>query len=251
MKAPLHIRPQRASGNALRCALLSLVFAWGCASPKVPASLPAQVVDAETEASREFRLGPNDIVRIGVYRHPELSTPASMRFDGTRVDQDGWLSLPLIGPIQVQGLTLQEARETVTEAYAVYLQEPKLDMSVLQYAARRFYIFGEVSKPGPYEMDRPLSVYQALSFGGGLRPTADRRRVVLLRETAGETEVRIINAETIEASGLQDVRPDDFLFVMRTGTGRFRDEVLPILTGISSTLASVATILLIEDRIND
>ena len=242
---------RRRTARALACVgLVALALASCCASPSVPESLPAQILTPQEEELQEFRLGPNDIVRIGVYRHPELSTPASERFDGTRVDPDGLLSLPLIGPIEVEGLTLTEARAKVTEAFSQYLQEPRLDLSVITYAARRFYIFGDVETPGPYEMDRPLTVYQALSFGGGFRSTADRRRVVLLRKTAGETEVHVINAEELEGAGLKTVHPDDFLFVMRTGTGRFADEVLPILTGISATLASVATILLIEDRLN-
>ncbi len=245
------IQPQarRPWCTLLRCLTAALVLACGCKSPEVPASLTPPIADARTEALREFRLGANDIVRVGVYKHPELSTPASERFDGTRIDQNGWLSLPLIGPIQVEGLTLQEAREKVTTAFAVFMQEPRVDLSVLEYSARRFYVFGEVTSPGPYTMDRPLNVYQALSFAGAFRSTADRRRILLLRETDGEAEVHIINAESLEPGGLQGIRPDDFLFVMRTGTGRFSDEVLPILTGISSTLASVATILLIEDRL--
>lgn len=246
----IHIPKRRPLARALSCSgSVLLALASSCASPSVPESLPSQLPSAEEEALQEFRLGPNDIVRIGVYRHPELSTPASERFDGTRVDPDGLLSLPLIGPIEVEGLTLTEARAKVTEAFSQYLQEPRLDLSVITYAARRFYIFGDVEAPGPYEMDRPLNVYQALSFGGGFKPTADRRRVVLLREAAGETLVHVINAEELEGAGLMRVHPDDFMFVMRTGTGRFAEEVLPILTGISSTLTSLATILLVEDRI--
>ena len=228
---------------------LFMALAGACQTPEIPESLPVPVRTPEALALREFRLGANDIVRVGVHGHPELSTPASQRFDGTRVDPDGHLSLPLIGVVPVLDLTLKEAREQVTLAYAKFMKEPRVDFSVIEYAARRFYLYGEVQEPGAVTMDRPLNVYQALSMGGGFTPTAARNQIVLLRETASEVEVHVINGERIDAMGLMDIRPDDFLFVMRSGSGRFRDEALPILTGISSTMSSLATVLLIEDRL--
>lgn len=231
--------------------LLLLALASACATPAVPERLELPVRAPADVAAREFRLGPNDIVRVGVHGHPELSTPASERFDGTRVDPDGTLSLPLVGPLEVRGLSLAEARARVTAAYATYMKEPRVDLSVIEFAARRFYLYGEVETPGPYPMDRPLSVYQALTFGGGFRSTAARQQIVLLRETAEEVEVHVIDGEAIDRAGLMEVRPDDFLFVMRSGSGRFRDEALPILAGISATLASVGSLILIEDRVSD
>ena len=220
-------------------------------SPEVPENLTIPVDRAVMESEWEFVLGPNDLVRVRVYGRPELATPASMNYDGTRVDPEGTLSLPLLAPLQVRGLTLSEARDKVTAAYSVYVKEPRVDFSVLEYSARRFYVYGDVAHPGPFAMDRPLNAYQALSFGGGFLPTADRERIVLLREVDGEAEVYVINGEELEASGLMAVQPEDFLFVMRSGSGKFRDEVLPILTGLGSTLASVGSLILIEDRIKD
>lgn len=245
----LHSTLRPVSGALVPLALA--LAAAACATPEVPESLPAQVPSAQTLAARQFRLGPNDIVRVAVHDHPRLSTPASQRFDGSRVDPDGYLSLPLVGAVDVGGLTLAETREKVTAAYAQYMKEPRLDLSVIEYAARRFYLYGEVEEPGAYVMDRPLNVYQALTFGGGFTTSAARDKIVLLREGPEEVEVHVIDGEHIEAEGLRELQPDDFLFVMRSGSGRFRDEALPILSGISSGLSSIGSLILIEDRIND
>lgn len=239
--------PLRSTANA---AALAAALLGACATPSIPEQLALPAVDAEVQAARQFRLGPNDIVRVGVHGHPELSTPASDRFDGTRVDPDGHLSLPLIGPIQVDDLTLMQAREQVATAYAQYMKAPHIDLSVIEFASRRFYLYGEVEEPGAYPMDRPLNVYQALTFGGGFKPTAKRSQVVLLRETADEVEVHVIDGERIQQEGLMEVFPEDFVFVMRSGSGQFREEALPILLGLSSTLASVGSLILIDDRIN-
>lgn len=209
--------------------------------PAPPAAAPAELL----------RLGPNDVIRARVHGHPELSTPESVTLTGTRVDPEGLLSLPLVGALPVGGLTLTEARERIRTAYASFMKDPAVEVSVVEYAARRFYLYGEVKAPGPYTIDRPMSAYQALTFGGGFERNADRKRVVLLRETADGVDVHLIDGERPDESGLVAILPDDFLFVRRTGAGKFSEEILPVLTGISSSLSSLTTLILIEDRLDD
>jgi len=232
-------------------AALALIAAAGCATGDVPERMDVPPVQPAATSEELMRLGPNDVVRASVHGHPELSTPETAELTGARVDPDGALSLPLVGPVAVGGMTLPEAREAVTAAYAKYVKEPRLDLSVVQYAARRFYLYGEVNQPGAYEMDRPLNAYEALSFGRGFEPQANRAKIVLLRETEDDVVVHIIDGETPDASGLVAIQPDDFIFVRRSGVGKFSEEVLPVLQGISSSLSSVATLILIEDRVSE
>lgn len=233
--------------------LATLVVAGetGCAgyTPPEQIELPSEPLAAPTAAS--FLLGPNDVVRAHVHGHPELSTPENTTNHGTRIDPDGTLSLPLVGALPVEGLTLAEARVLVRDAYAEYLQDPKLDLSIVEYASRRFYLYGEVNAPGAYVLDRELTVYQALALGEGFTPGAERDEILLLREVEDGVHVAVIDGDKPGANGLQVIQPEDFLFVRRTGAGRFRDEVLPILQGVSSSLSSTASLILIEDRIDD
>ena len=197
-----------------------------------------------------MRLGPNDILRARVHGHPELSTPESNLLTGTRIDPDGTLALPLVGGVQVGGMTLPEARTAIRAAYSAYMKDPEIEVSVVEYAARRFYLFGEVRTPGPVALDRPLNAYQALSFGGGVAPFANRKKIVLLREVDDAVQVHIIDGEQPDESGLIWLQPDDFIFVQRTGVGKFSEQALPILTAISSTLSSVTTLILIDERLD-
>jgi polysaccharide export outer membrane protein len=166
------------------------------------------------------------------------------------VAPDGRLSLPLVGPIDVRGTDLEEARARITTALAQFVQDPRVDLSVVEYASRRVYLYGEVREPGAYVLDRPLNVYQALSLGGGFTRQADRKKVVLVRGTPEDLEVIVVDGETPEAGGFTALRSDDFIFVRRSGAGRISDEILPYLTGISTSLASAATLLLVEERLD-
>jgi len=234
-------------------ALCTVLSAVSCRSRALPTSLEHAQTPlplAAPDATALLRLGANDIVRARVHGHPELSTPESNLLTGTRIDPDGRLALPLVGSVDVDGKTLPEAREAIRAAYSAFMKDPQVEVSVVEYAARRFYLYGEVKTPGPVALDRPLNVYQALSFGGGYSPFADRDRIVLLRETSEGVDVHVIDGAHPDDSGLIIIQPDDFLFVRRTGFGRFSEQALPVLTAMSSTLSSITTLILIDDRIN-
>jgi protein involved in polysaccharide export with SLBB domain len=231
-----------------KLALLGTLATSACTSPLGEAELRG-LGQPQALAAEAPTLGANDIVRVSVYGHPELSSPNYGSVQGTRIDQDGSLSLPLAGRVQVGGLTTAAALEAVSTAFAVYVKEPQVELSVIEYAARRVYVYGEVSRPGALVLDRPLNAYQALALSGGFTTRAWREEVILIRGSAGAPEVWRIQAETPSPTGFAPLRPDDLLFVRRSGAGRFTDELLPVLQGVSSSLASVATVLLIEEQL--
>ena len=81
-------------------------------------------------------------------------------------------------------------------------------------------------------------------------PRARRDQVILLRGEPEDLQVHVFDAESPDVGGLFAIEPDDILFVRRSGKGRFADELLPILSGISSSLSSIATVLLIENELD-
>lgn len=236
--------------RSISALLVALPFGACASDPPLPQSTAVTSTFARELVWDELTLGPNDRVRVGVYGHPELGTPLTGGESSTRIDNEGFLSLPLVGALPVGGKSVREAREIVQTAVAAYVQDPRVDLSVVEYGARRFYIYGEVQKPGAYVLDRPLNVYQALSLGGGFTAHARREQIVVLRGTPDSLEVKVVDGETPNLDGLVALRPDDFLFVRRSGAGKFSDEVLPILSGISSALGSAATLLVLNDQLD-
>ncbi len=238
--------------GARRALVLALLLASSCSAQRELPVASARVSTLSSDlATAPVTLGPGDLVRVGVFGHPELSTSVLATPSGTRVDPEGNLSLPLAGAVAVRGLTVSAARDAIAAAFARYVKEPRIDLSVVEWQARRFYLFGEVEAPGAYVLDRPLDLYQALSLGKGFTPAARREEVVLLRGRPGSLEVHVFDGETPMIEGLVAIQPDDFLFVRRSGAGRFSHEVLPVLQGVGSALGSIATVLLIEDQLSE
>ena len=170
-------------------------------------------------------LGAGDLVVVDVLRHPELSTSE----EGQRIDPQGKLYLPMVGAVDVAGLTLGELNRELAEAYRLYMHEPVVTASILAYASRTFHLLGNLTHPGTKTMERPLNALEALAQGGPFRPGADRESAFLLRPHGDRLEVHRFNAATPGVDGLVQVLPGDILFVRQKGTQDLQEDLVPIL----------------------
>jgi polysaccharide biosynthesis/export protein len=163
----------------------------GCATPSastsgaLPQTLASPVVSADTktlspeqmsqvmggQASNTYYLGPNDVIAVSVYLHPELSVPmdgGGGGVNGALITSDGTVQLPLIGSIDVAGKTLGQAQRAITAAYGAYLEDPKVAVELTQAQSMRYYLLGEFTEPGVKYPDHPLALLDALALGGSV-----------------------------------------------------------------------------------
>ncbi len=139
---------------------------------------------------QDYRLAPGDIISIIVWDHPELTIPAgefrSAEQAGTVVSEDGTIFFPFAGVIKVEGLTLRQVRQTLTEKLSPTIENVQLEVRVATYRSQRVYVVGEVLKPGIIPVtDVPLTMVEAVNQAGGFAPDADQARITLTR--AGKT----------------------------------------------------------------
>jgi len=98
-----------------------------------------------------------------------------------RVTPDGNVSLPEIGSVYVQGLSLDEARREVNERYAAVVQGLSVTPTLAQRAPRYVYVVGEVPRPGRFTLESPTTVMGAISLAGGWNNGANLRQIVVFR----------------------------------------------------------------------
>jgi polysaccharide export outer membrane protein len=234
--------------HRLAALLVLAALAGACryfrAPPLATGNVPARV--AEASAPR-LVLAPGDRVSVVVFQHPETSTPPQ----GLVLDTDGKLDLPLVGTVALAGRTLDEARAHLTAEFQRYLREPRVALNLLEAHGRRVYVYGEVDRPGPYPLDRPLTALQALTLAGGFRPGADRDQVALLRGSREALEVYYFDAATPGPDGLVAVQPNDFLFVRLSGAGTFRDQIFPIVQSLVPPITGLASLIVVADRLSE
>jgi polysaccharide biosynthesis/export protein len=167
----------------------TLADAWNDpAAGDVPAVLPA-VLPSDVPA--EYQIGPGDIIYVTVWDHPELTSPfqASVNdpsvpaLQGRLVSADGTVFYPYVGQFKVQGMTVPQLRDFLTEHLRRVIAEPQVDVRVVAFRAKRIEVTGEVAHPGTVTLDdTPKGVLQAIAACGGLSGTASRRRAVLVRQ---------------------------------------------------------------------
>ena len=150
------------------------------------------------DSNADYRIGAGDMLAIAVYGQADLVTvgpqgggagmgggggAASGAVQAPRsVSTSGSVTLPLIGDIQAAGATLAELRSRLTAAYAKYVKQPYVELSIAGFRSQQVLITGEVGQPGPVAItDLPLRVADALRQAGGLRPEADLANAVLIR----------------------------------------------------------------------
>lgn len=157
--------------------LALLLTACASTSGAAPGVDPGTQTEAATAQRVEYRLDTGDQLRIIVFGEEELSGEFV-------VDSSGGVSLPLIGQVDAEGLTLREFEGAVRQALqAGYLNDPRVNAEVLNF--RPYYILGEVQEPGEYPYNSGLTVMNAVATAGGFTYRANTRVVYIKR--AGST----------------------------------------------------------------
>ena len=148
-------------------------------TPIAPAGANAPEKVAESSAAavdpNKYLIGPEDILFIRVWREPDFTSPAAVR-------PDGKITMPLIGDVQAADQTPMQLTKAITEMLGKYLNNPDVNVIVTDVRSKKYYIDGEVQKPGTYLLVTPTTVLEALSNCGGFRDFANTKKIRILRQ---------------------------------------------------------------------
>src|SRR3990167_2634341 len=121
----------------------------------------------------DYRISPNDLMEFNVFGVPDMKRDV-------RVNASGQVSLPLIGPVQVAGLTSQDAEQLIATKYREkYLRDPQVSLFIKEFTTQRVAIEGAVTKPGIYPVSGQLTLLRALALSGGFAPYANINQIVV------------------------------------------------------------------------
>jgi len=139
-------------------------------SPEKSAESSAAAVDPN-----KYLIGPEDILFIRVWREPDFTLPAAVR-------PDGKITMPLVGDVQASDKTPMQLTKSITDMLGKYLNNPDVNVMVTEVRSKKYYIDGEVLKPGTYLLVTPTTVLEALSNCGGFRDFANSKKIRILRK---------------------------------------------------------------------
>jgi polysaccharide export outer membrane protein len=146
-------------------------------------------------AEAEFRLGPEDVIEVFVWKEPEASTTVTVRSDGR-------ISLPLAGEIEATGKTAAELQQEIAGKVSQYVNQPVVNVMVKQINSRKISVLGEVRRPDVYKMKDRLTVLDAIAMAGGFTDLARPNKVIVLRNTpAGPQRIKVNVKQLVDDDG--------------------------------------------------
>lgn len=156
----------------LTAALLTVPFTAASAQGGPP-RVTAAVADVPGAAPSLDPIRPGDVIRLRVWREPDLSGEFP-------VDLSGQVTLPKLGAMHVATAPGDSLRAVLVAAYGRFLRQASVDVTVL----RRVRVAGAVRTPGLYTVDPTITIGDVLVLAGGATPEGDVRRVRLVRDGA-------------------------------------------------------------------
>jgi len=144
--------------------------------------LIASMSHAQQTPGLEYRIGPEDILHISVWKEEDLDRKVLVR-------PDGGVSFPLVGDIQVSGRTPLEVQDEIRSRLERFVPDAEVTVAVDEISGYTVFVLGEVKEPGQFTLGRYVDVVQALTLAGGLTPYASDGKIKILRRQDGREVV--------------------------------------------------------------
>ncbi len=155
---------------------------------------------ASVEAQEKtYLIGPSDVLEIIVWKEPDFSREVTVR-------PDGRITLPLIDDVMAAGKTPTQLKAELEKRLKEYIDLPVVTVIVKGLNSKRYYMIGEITRPGEYLLSKPMTILQALAVAGGFTEWAKKDKVMVIRRTNGQPKILRFNYE--EAAKGQKI--DDF-----------------------------------------
>ena len=197
---------------------LSSANAQAPAAPKAQEAKPAQVTPPPAEPKdpgiglpapvdpKTFKIGAQDVLRVGVWREPDLGGTVGVR-------PDGMITLNLLGDIPVLGLTPLEVQGKLKEKYSDLVNNPIITVEVLSVRSKFYYVTGNVGHGGQFPLILPTTMLEALALAGGPGEYAKKKDIVIMR---GSKRLKFNYDDVIKGRNLDQniyVENGDFIIV--------------------------------------
>lgn len=131
--------------------------------------------------AQDYRIGAQDVLKITVYEHPDLTVE-------TRVSENGTITFPLLGDVSAKNLTTRQLETSIAEKLVAggFINNPQVNIFIVQYRGQRVTVVGEVNKPGQYELVGQTTLLDIISNALGLTPTGGYTVTVFRKEITAD-----------------------------------------------------------------
>ncbi len=174
-----------------------------------PAKMSENAKSPVTNSDPSYVIGPEDVLAISVWNEPRLTGPVMVR-------PDGRFSMALIGEITASGLTVNQLEQAIADLLKKndLIKTPQVTVQVTQINSKKYFIQGEVLKPGPNPLVVPTNVLEALVNAGGFKDFANVKKIEIIR--AGGERFKFNYKDVIHGKHMEQnilLKPGDIIVV--------------------------------------
>lgn len=161
----------------------------------------------------DYALGPGDVVRISVFKNPDMTTEA-------RISEGGAITFPFLRAVNIGGLTVAQAEERIANLLATrgYVVQPQVSLLVLQFRSQQVSVLGQVHRPGRYPIETASRLSDLLAAAGGVMPNGANTVIVIRNRDGKAKRVEVNLSNLFERGDLAldiPVTDDDVIYVPR------------------------------------
>jgi polysaccharide biosynthesis/export protein len=171
-------------------------------------------------SNADYQIGAEDLLEITLFNVPESGSKVTPRKMEVRVNQEGKITLPLIGDVPVEGLTTSTLAESLRKRFDEYLYDPQVGVHVKEYRSQRISVMGAVRNPGVFELSGPQTLIDLLTRSGGLNDQAGNMVHVYRQGSEGDYTyiVDLLALADNPTRVNMPVQPGDVINVPQAGT---------------------------------
>ncbi len=137
-----------------------------------------------------YKISPGDGLEIITWKEPDFSKEVLVRGDGK-------ITFPSLGEIEVGGKTPTQVRNEIMAKLNDYIVNPVVSVSLKNPQSQKFYMLGEVNKPGEYPLSKDMTLLQAIAMSSGFTEWASRKEIIVIRHELGVQRIIPINYKAI------------------------------------------------------
>jgi polysaccharide export outer membrane protein len=199
---------------------------------KILSSLAVLTALAYAAMAADYTLRSGDQLSIVVAQQEDMSTSvANSSVTPYQVRPDGKVSVPLVGEVDADGMTVGQFTDTLRQGLAKYIIHPDVTVNIIKLGGIRVYVFGEVNKPGVYELTKSHRVIDAIGAASGFNWDTAKKKIFLIHQDDPEKAIPINLNHILQTGDMREnyeMREGDILYLTKNSRINFARDIAPI-----------------------
>ena len=184
----------------------------------------------------DYTLRAGDQLSIMITQEQDISTTTqNSNYTPYQIRPDGKVSVPLVGEIEAQGMTVSQFTDTLRQGLSRYIVQPDVAVNIVKLGGVRVYVFGEVNKPGAYELTKSHRVMDAIGAANGFNWDTAKKKIFLIHQDNPEKAIPINLNKMLQTGDMAEnfeMREGDILYLTKNSRISFSRDIAPIFSAV-------------------